>query len=353
MNVMKLLKWLVLLLVGIMLVVYLGNLLLILMSAYILYTMLHPVKKYLQDKLKLKSHTLSSLLAILFPALVLSLVVLYIFPVIITQINSLSYLSYEEVFDNILHQFYWMENIVEHLGGKKYVLKSIEDTMIHIINIQKIAEWSSILLNNFSHIFLNLLITFFITFHLLKDENLLNHFFDIIVNDNFEKDVNEILMHIKIILGKYFRGLLIDVLIIMTINSLVLSILGVRNAFLIGILSGVLNIIPYVGPLITLLIGLFLGVSSNILEGHYELIGSTALKIFFTLFLVNLLDGTIIQPYIFSNVLKAHPLEIFLVIVSAGMLGGILWMMLIIPIYVILKVVVTEVYTYFKKSNNA
>jgi predicted PurR-regulated permease PerM len=108
-----------------------------------------------------------------------------------------------------------------------------------------------------------------------------------------------------------------------------------------------------VGPLITLLIGLFLGVSANILEGHYEYIGSTVLKIVITLLTVNVLDGVIIQPYIFSNVLKAHPLEIFLVIISAGMIGGVIWMMFIIPIYVIIKVVAKEFYTYLQKNKNA
>jgi predicted PurR-regulated permease PerM len=137
----------------------------------------------------------------------------------------------------------------------------------------------------------------------------------------------------------------------MIINSTVLSILSVKNSILIGILSGILNIIPYVGPLITLLIGLFLGVSGNIIDGHYELIGGTVVKIIFTLVTINILDGTVFQPYIFSNVLKAHPLEIFLVIISAGMLGGIVWMMLAIPVYVIIKVVFKEVMVYWKNWN--
>lgn len=352
MNVYKFIKWLLIFALAVISVIYLGRLLMMLLSAYILYSMLHPLKIYFQTKLKIKPHTLSSLSALLFPALLISMLVIYIFPVIITQLHSLSYLSYKDVFENILNQFPFFEKIIDHLGGKKYVIKNIEDTMTHIINLNIIAQWSSILFSNFSQIILNLLITFFITFHLLKDEFFLSNLLDKLSDDHYEKDIEQITQHIKIVLGKYFRGLLIDVCIVMTANSIVLSILNVPNAILIGILSGVLNIIPYVGPLITLFIGLFLGVSSNILDGHYELISGTVIKILITITAVNILDGIILQPYIFSNVLKAHPLEIFLVIIGAGMLGGVVWMMMIIPIYVISKVAIKEIYTYWKSKYN-
>ncbi|HPQ08114.1 MAG TPA: AI-2E family transporter [Bacteroidia bacterium] len=353
MNTYKLLKWLLVLGLLILLVLYLGNLLMLLLISFILYSILLPLKENLQTKLKVKSNTLSSVIALFFPSLVFLIILMYVFPVIITQLNSLTYLNYKDVFMNITIQFPFLDNLIEHLGGKKYILKSLEDTMLQIINFNLIAEWSSILLNNFSKILMHLLIVFFITFHLLKDDSLIVNILNAFVDDNIEKDMGEIVMHIKSILGRYFRGVLIDSSIVIFVNSVTLSLLGVKNGVLIGILSGILNIIPYVGPLITLLIGLFLGVSANILEGHYEYIGSTVLKIVITLLTVNVLDGVIIQPYIFSNVLKAHPLEIFLVIISAGMIGGVIWMMFIIPIYVIIKVVAKEFYTYLQKNKNA
>lgn len=348
MSVVKLIKWTVILIVLFALIKYLGNVLLLLMGSYILFSMLFPIKKYIQNKFKINSHSISSILALLLPSLILVVILLYVFPVIIAQLNSLVYLSYEDVFDNILKEFPIIENLSEHLGGKKYVLKSIQDTFNQLINISIITKWSSILLNNFSQILINLLIVLFITFHLLKDESFISNFLSFLINDKYKGDLDEILLGVKEILGKYFRGLLIDVCIVITINSIVLSILGVKNSILIGILSGILNIIPYVGPLITLIIGLFLGVSGNILEGHYELIGNTVIKILLTLVIVNILDGTIFQPYIFSNVLQAHPLEVFLVIISAGMLGGIIWMMLAIPMYVIFKLVFKEIYLHWK-----
>ncbi|RME18393.1 MAG: hypothetical protein D6799_02955, partial [Bacteroidetes bacterium] len=175
MNVFKLLKGLLIFLIIILLVMYLGNLLLMMMSAYILFSMLHPLKVYIQKKLKISSSALSSVLALIFPSLIILMIIFYVFPVIITQLNSLTYLSYEDVFENIIRQFPYFETIIAHLGGKKYVLKSIQDILMQVINIGIIAHWSSVLLNNFSHIMMNLLITFFITFHLLKDENIIHN----------------------------------------------------------------------------------------------------------------------------------------------------------------------------------
>lgn len=351
MSVVKIIKWIVFIVILVLSVKYLGSLWMMLVASYILFSMLLPFKNKIQQTIKLKNDTFLSILTLLLPTLFLTIIVLYVFPAIITQLNSLTYLSYEEVFDNILHQFSFIETMIEHWGGKQYVLKSIQDTMYQVINIDILAKWSGVLLDNFTNILIHLLIIFFITFHLLKNENLLNSAIIFLIPETYHKDVEEILEQMKKILGKYFRGLLIDVSIIMTVNTLILTILGVKNSVLIGILSGLMNIIPYVGPLITLLIGLFLAVSGNIIEGHYALIGGTVLKIIITLVSVNVLDGVILQPYIFSNILRAHPLEIFLVIVGAGMLGGIVWMMLAIPIYVIFKIILVEILKHWKNWN--
>lgn len=349
MNRVNVIKWTLVILIGVLLIRYLSHLLLILLSSYILFSMLLPLKKSIQRIFKTQKHSLPSVVTLFFPFIFLVLIVIYVFPIIITQLNSLTYLSYEDVFENILRQFPVLEGMISGMGGKKYVLQSIQDTLYQVISINKLTEWSAVLLTNFSEILMNLLIVFFITFHFLKDEGILNKVLNALVSADYYPDIDEMSKHIKDILGRYFRGLLMDVFIVMILNTGILSLLGVKNGLLIGIVSGILNIIPYVGPLITLFIGLFMGVSGAIIEGHYEWIGGIVLKIVLTLVSVNILDGTILQPYIFSNVLKAHPLEIFLVIITAGMLGGIVWMMLAIPLYVIFKVVFTELLRHWKR----
>ncbi len=354
MNVVKFIKWLIVVALLVLVIKYLGELLIMLIGSFILFSMLLPLKKNIQTILskwihkKWNFNTLSSILSIIFPFIVVLFVLMYVFPVIIHQLNSLTHLSYERVFDNIITQFPFFDNIVTYLGGKKYVLQSIQDAMHQIINISIIAQWSTILLDNLSKVLMNLLIIFFITFHLLKDDAFINKALAVFTHPNYFSGMEEIIAHVKDILGRYFRGLLIDIVIISVVNTLLMTLLGIKNAFLIGVLSGVLNIIPYIGPLVTLLVGLFLGVSGDIIEMHYNLIPYTVTKIIIVLVVVNIIDGTIIQPYIFSNVLRAHPLEIFIVIIAAGMLGGIIGMMLAIPVYVIFKVVLKETLDHWK-----
>jgi predicted PurR-regulated permease PerM len=97
-----------------------------------------------------------------------------------------------------------------------------------------------------------------------------------------------------------------------------------------------------------MIIAVILGVSACISAGAYEQIGSTIYTIFFTLLTINLVDGFIIQPYIFSNSVKAHPLEIFIVTLMAGTLGGIFGMVIALPVYTIIRIIAGEFLSHLK-----
>ena len=117
-----------------------------------------------------------------------------------------------------------------------------------------------------------------------------------------------------------------------------------------------MNIIPYVGPLIALVFAMLLGVTGCFEYNMVSEIGTVVAKIFFILLGVNLIDGILIQPYIFSNSVKAHPLEIFLVILMAATLGGIAGMVIAIPTYTLLRIVAKEFLTnlkFFKKITDS
>jgi predicted PurR-regulated permease PerM len=127
---------------------------------------------------------------------------------------------------------------------------------------------------------------------------------------------------------------------------------GIKNALVIGLLAGVLNVIPYIGPIITMIFALFLGVSGCIELGDYANMTLVLTKIFFILISVNVIDSMLIQPFIFSNTVKAHPLEIFLVILMAGALGGIIGMVIAIPSYTLIRIVAKEFLQQFKFFQN-
>jgi predicted PurR-regulated permease PerM len=134
----------------------------------------------------------------------------------------------------------------------------------------------------------------------------------------------------------------------MTLITLGLLIFGVENALLIGFFGGVMNIIPYVGPIIGSCIGIMLGITSILVQGSYDLLLPEFLKLAGVFLAVNFIDNNILVPYIYSNSVKAHPLEIFFVIIMGGSLAGILGMLLAIPVYTLLRVIARQFFHQFR-----
>ena len=114
---------------------------------------------------------------------------------------------------------------------------------------------------------------------------------------------------------------------------------------MIGLIVGVLNVIPYVGPTIGIAIGIFIGVTG--MQGDVST-GGMALRIAGTILFAQGVDNFVLQPVLYSNRAKAHPLEIFLVILIAGSLAGVLGMLLAIPAYNVIRVFAKEFYNNFR-----
>jgi predicted PurR-regulated permease PerM len=153
---------------------------------------------------------------------------------------------------------------------------------------------------------------------------------------------------IKTLLSRYFVGLLIQMSILFVIYSITLLIVGIKNALVIAFMCSLFNLIPYIGPLIGSAIMIMLTVSSN-LEFDFSTVILT--KIGYVLIGVvvgQLIDNFLSQPFIYSGSVKSHPLEIFLIIIIAGFLFGIVGMMIAVPSYTVLKVILKE----FLPENN-
>ena len=152
----------------------------------------------------------------------------------------------------------------------------------------------------------------------------------------------------KKMLSKYFSSLLLDMFIVGIATLLVLSVLGIENALILAFCAGVLNMIPYIGSVITFIIAIILGASSCISAGSYELIGPTINKIIFALLSIYAVDAFLVQPMLFSKSVKAHPLEIFIVTLMAGAIGGIIGMVVALPAYTLIRIVAKEFFTHLK-----
>ncbi len=185
----------------------------------------------------------------------------------------------------------------------------------------------------------------FMTFFFLKDRQLFPTIIQALTPDHYNERIQRVLTNSTKLLTRYFIGLAAQVAIITTVITGGLLILGVPNAFLIGFLAGLLNLIPYVGPLIGA--GLGLGIILTTHLQHEEIWGLLG-KAGAVFLLAQLVDNLFTQPVIFAGSVKAHPLEIFLLISIAGSLAGVTGMMLAIPAYSLLRVVAKEFLSGFK-----
>lgn len=180
----------------------------------------------------------------------------------------------------------------------------------------------------------------FITFFFLRDEKMFRNGILMIVPDGYEERVEKMIDRIAYLLRRYFIGLILELIMVMALDTLGLTIVGLdfSDAIVIGMLCGLFNIIPYLGPwlgaLVGLLIGLAININADFMVQTLPLLGFMVL-VFAS---VQVIDNILFQPLIYSSSVKAHPLEIFLVILSAGSLAGILGMILAIPVYTIFRV---------------
>ena len=190
----------------------------------------------------------------------------------------------------------------------------------------------------------------FITFFLLREEKLITGYIVTLFPKDKEQAFSRALESIKRLLRRYFIGILLQMTGILTMVTLGMTIIGVgfRLGLVIGLVAAILNIIPYLGPWIGAAIGIILGVASFLdLDFATQLV--PLMGYMFLVFLITqLTDNMIFQPFIFGNSVYAHPIEIFIVIMAAGSLAGIVGMILAIPTYTVIRVFAKEFFNNFR-----
>lgn len=186
----------------------------------------------------------------------------------------------------------------------------------------------------------------FIGFFFIKDDKLFRRIVGSLVPDKVEDEAIQAIGDIEHLLSRYFGGLLIEVLGVATLNFLglwLIAKIGFYPAIGIAFMAGLLNVIPYVGPWIGAAIGVVLGLvlkfSSAAALGvfpNFWIILITLVAIFAV---TQMVDNFFFQPFIYSTSIKSTPLEIFIVLLMAGHVGGILGMLVAIPAYTVIRVV--------------
>ena len=227
-------------------------------------------------------------------------------------------------------------------------LLDIQKGIYKYLNPSIIPSIFSTFIGFFGNILVAIMSILFITFFFLKEQGLFNNMITSILPNKYEGQTFTAIDQSSKLLIRYFVGVVIQIMIITIFVSVALSILGVKNALLIGFFAALMNIIPYIGPILGASFAILITLSSNLALPFYDEMLPLLFKVMGVFMVMQFFDNFILQPNIFSKSVKAHPLEIFIVVLMGAKIGGILGMVVAIPIYTVLRVLAKVFFSEFK-----
>ncbi len=305
-----------------------------------------PLVVLLRDRLKFPN-TLAVIITLLLILTIFAGITIMIIPIILEQSENLGRINLDEVKVNLeilntqVSEFFGIKrvNLLERLQNLDYIKN---------FNVEIIPEFVNNFFGTVGNIMIGIFSILFIAFFLLKDSRLLVEGVLVFAQKGDEGKFLRAFTKIKSLLSRYFIGLVFQVVVLFVLYSIILLIVGVENAILIAFFCSLLNLIPYLGPVIGSALMMAFVISDNLSADFTEVILPKLIIVAIGYALVQLLDNFVNQPLIFGKSVKSHPLEIFLIILIAGLLFGVLGLILAIPSYTAIKVISKEFLSEYK-----
>lgn len=286
----------------------------------------------------------------------LFLLIMQVIPVVSGILRDASLMNAQESMDthNLINRINdWIIGVVPWVGEDFDGVQMLIQKLSEVVDLSNIPSILGSVASAVADIAVGLFSVLFISFFFVKDESLFGRIIGSIVPDTIEDKVQKTVLDIERLLSRYFVGLLIEIFGVVLLDCLglwLIARIGFNYALGIAFIAGLLNIIPYVGPLIGEAIGVVLclilkygaGVGLNVNIWIFALI------VLAIMLAVQLIDNFIYQPLIYSSSIKAHPLEIFIVLLIAGHIGGIVGMLIAIPAYTVIRVIASRFFYDFK-----
>mgnify|MGYP003302962410 CR=1 FL=1 len=280
---------------------------------------------------------------------------LLVVPLVVGKVTSLTELDLSAVLSNIQQP---LEHVQHYISSLSFIdSQPVSLTEILVGWMRKVLNYDTInaAFSSVVDITMTMAVAFFsisfITFFFMKEDDLFFSMIRALFPDHHKEHVTRALNSVTRLLSRYFAGLLAESGVLMLTITLVMMLFGMKaqDAAFIGLIMGVMNVIPYAGPLIGGMMAVFMGII-NPIEG--ATVGHTVTVIICSILTIKGIDDFIIQPTIYSDRVNAHPLEVFIVILLAGSVGGILGMLLAIPSYTVLRVFAKEFFSQYTLVKN-
>ncbi len=336
---------------------FLGNVIAYILIGLVLSLILQPVTRLL-NKIKIKKFVLPKFISAIITLSLFWLVVFLFFrfliPIVASEAKEISLIDPSKIVKSLDQPIQQVTNILSNLniytGNEANISEVVVNHVMGIVSLSDFSMFFSSLANFIGNILVAFFAVTFITFFFLKDDRLFIKLFLAFASVGYESVVKHMMLSIKKLLMQYFLGIIFDMFVVFVLTTIGMTILGLgfQHALILGLIGGLFNIVPYVGPIISILFGMLIGILTHAEADFYIEVLPMLSGMLLVYVIINILDATLIQPYIFSNSVKAHPLEVFLVILSAGTLAGVPGMILAIPSYTVLRVIAKEFFYNFK-----
>lgn len=308
----------------------------------------HPLVVWL-DKIRIGRfripHSINALIALVVMISVIVGLFILVVPIIADQAKTISQIDVDQVvltYDEPLSKL--EENLVKYgvLNDGETIDQTVSEQVTKVMSYIDVSVILQRAFNIAGLLFIGIFAVLFMTYFFLKENKLFFNGILLFVPSKYKDKSVNILYKSKRLLTRYFVGLSIELISMVTLITTGGLILGIENAFLVGFMGGMMNIIPYLGPIIGATIGALLVATTHLGADLYTQLLPMVGGIIAVFVISNLIDNLVLQPVIYANSVLAHPLEIFIVFLIAGSLAGIPGMILAIPGYTVLRIVARE-----------
>lgn len=337
---------------------YFRSVLVYVMLAFVVSLLGHPLMELMQ-KVKIKGKRLpDALLAVLAIIIIIStlaLVITQLVPVVMHIVRDASVMNAKDVpYNSLLEQLSdWVAGFIPSLGPNFNLVSTLLGEIRSILSFSSVTSLLGSVASVTASIFVGLFSVVFISFFFVKDNTLFCKIIRAVVPDSIESSVEKTVGEITHLLSRYFIGLLVEVFGVIVLDFLglwLIARIGADYALGIAFIAGILNVIPYVGPLMGEIIGVLLCVvlKYGAGVGLSVPIWAFALIVLAIMLATQLVDNFVYQPLIYSTSIKSSPLEIFIVLLLAGHVGGTVGLLVGIPVYTVIRVIAARFFSQHK-----
>ncbi len=276
-------------------------------------------------------------------------------PMFAKQAMNLSEVDYYAIAKALEEPLDYVNKIAEDYNlkvGDRTPTQQVEDALKNYFNPATITNWLGSVVGLAGNLIISLFSITFITFFFLKESQLFTKTLQNLTPRTADEKISHVVSDSSRMLSRYFSGIIIQVFIITLGLFIGLTILGVPNALLIAFLASLFNVVPYIGPMIGAMVGLFLTITSNLDLEFYSQMLPLLGKVSIIFLVMQMVDNFILQPFIFSNRVHAHPLEIFIIVLLGAKVGGVLGMVIAIPFYTVFRIIAKNFLSEFDVIKN-